>query len=916
MGSLLIERLWPMPLEMPYTDAAKTFFSPTGAHAVVVLADGSAEIRDNATGKTISQRIRLEEGVDAARFSPDGTRVVFAGDGIKEGVATHEPGPLAIQLWDTKSGRAIAEPVRFEGGAFEEMLVFSPDSRFLGLTAPGTVIVCDAQTGRELRRLESEGVQFSRDGERLVIRHESTAQVLETRTGKPIGPVIKPPDFGVDAVALSPDGLYVATASNLGDGEGYGGSDRVWEVATGKPVTPPMEHQSWVQRLEFSPGGQWLLTLGRVEARIWDTRTGKPVTGWLKNPGTEALVGAAFSPDGQRVATVSDGSGVCFWDVATGSMALQSIEGAEITIPKFSRDGQRLIANGAVSGDVWDLARASARPLSLPGGAAVQHGFMVATFARDRVRIWDIRSAKILLEAALERPAGTAEEDTPRGTFSTDGRRFLVEIGEAPRFWDLPSGKELPKRADIRFLEMSRDGSKILSKDDRVKIWEAESGRLLQEIKVTEGDAIVSARFSPDGRLVAITSRRGEDAGFARLWDAVTGQAASPALAHPGRPEVHFSPDGTRLVTILDHGGAASLRLWKVPGAEPVAESAEIPLEPSEEPPLPIFSPNGQHFVLFANRGMRLFETASGRLVDLRPIGESGFVNARFSADGKLFATGGNGVQVWNAMTGLPLIDPVKAPELMNYDHVEFSADSRRLLAAGRSGPEGSWGTTGIVDVATGRAIADWRADEFSRRAAHFSPDDLLLVEESDPVRVWDIVPPGKGPAWLADLAEAVSGCVLTAAGTLEVIPDRAKRLAAIRKQVAKLPADDRWAQIARWFLAEPRTRTISPYSPVKVADYVERRVKANTLEQLKEALAASPADPIAHALLGVKLVALEESEREALVRADGETLLATQLAPQNVAVWQARAKVLTALKRPAEAAAATKMAADLSKQQ
>ena len=33
----------------------------------------------------------------------------------------------------------------------------------------------------------------------------------------------------------------------------------------------------------------------------------------------------------------------------------------------------------------------------------------------------------------------------------------------------------------------------------------------------------------------------------------------------------------------------------------------------------------------------------------------------------------------------------------------------------------------------------------------------------------------------------------------------------------------------------------------------------------------------------------------------------ATKLAPENAAVWQARAKVLTTLKRPTEAAAAAK---------
>jgi hypothetical protein len=420
--------------------------------------------------------------------------------------------------------------------------------------------------------------------------------------------------------------------------------------------------------------------------------------------------------------------------------------------------------------------------------------------------------------------------------------------------------------------------------------------------------------LSPDGGRAAIALKNADEPVSAQMWDLATGEAASPPLAGQELARACFSPDGTRLITLSSGETGVLLRLWKVPGADPVGEPAEIRIDPSEDWPQPIFSPEGEHFVVLVNSGMRLFETASGKLIESRPIRQVGFGTARFSADGKLFATTANGVQVWNAATGAPLIDPVKAPENFQYEYVEFSADGRRIIAAGIGGPEGTWGNTGMLDVTTGRALADSRTDEGPWRAAHFAPDDSLVVEEANPVRIWDTVPPGKGPAWLADLAEAVSGCVLTSAGTLEVIPDRAKRLAAVRKQVAELPADDRWAQVGRWFLAEPRSRTISPYSPVKVADYVERRLKANTLRQLKEALAASPADPIAHALLGTKLVELDESELHALVRADAETLRATQLAPQNAAVWQARAKVLTALKRPAEAAAATKMAAELSK--
>ena len=578
------------------------------------------------------------------------------------------------------------------------------------------------------------------------------------------------------------------------------------------------------------------------------------------------------------------------------------------------RQRQRLITGGAngVSRLVWDLMGASAQPLSLPGSAPVQHGFMLATFESGRFRVWDIRSAKILLESRLEAQTGAAEGELASGSFSANGNRLLVQTGLGARLWDLRSGKELPRLAEARLAELSRDGSRILSTDKTAKIWDAESGRLLHEIKPTEGaESIVESKLSPDGRLVAVSSKSGETAGVAQLWDVESGKPASRPLAHSGPPLVSFSPDGARLVTLSTANAGAALRLWKLPSAEPVGEAVEIRLEPSEELPTPIFSHDGHRFVVIANSGMRLFETTSGKLIDSPPMRKAGFVGARFSSDGKLLATARNGVQVWNSATGAPLINPVKPPERMDYQHVEFSSDGRRVLAAGIGGPEGTWGSTAIVDAATGRLLADARTDEFPRRAAHFSPDGCLLAEETEPVRVSDIAPPGKGPAWLADLAEAVSGCALTAAGTLEVLPDRAKRLAAVREQVEGQPADDRWAQIARWFLAEPRARTISPYSQVKVADYVERRVKANTTEKLKEALAASPAEPLARALLGVKMLT---DSFDPHVWADGETLLATKLAPENAAVWQARAKVLTTLKRPTEAAAAAKKAAELSK--
>src|SRR5260370_836581 len=63
---------------------------------------------------------------------------------------------------------------------------------------------------------------------------------------------------------------------------------------------------------------------------------------------------------------------------------------------------------------------------------------------------------------------------------------------------------------------------------------------------LAHGDVVAAVAWSSDGTRVATASRDKT----ARVWDAISGQAATPPLAHHGRVSaVAWSPDGERVAT-------------------------------------------------------------------------------------------------------------------------------------------------------------------------------------------------------------------------------------------------------------------------------------------------------------------------------------------------------------------------------
>jgi hypothetical protein len=106
-----------------------------------------------------------------------------------------------------------------------------------------------------------------------------------------------------------------------------------------------------------------------------------------------------------------------------------------------------------------------------------------------------------------------------------------------------------------------------------------------------------------------------------------------------------------------------------------------------------------------------------------------------------------------------------------------------------------------------------------------------------------------------------------------------------------------------KWSVSGARTRTISPFSELTVADWVKNRIKEGTLDDLRAAMFVDPANAhlVAHFGKALADYALAEGTDPAEAgrargEADFQTRRALKLAPDNDEVKRLRAEVVKLL--------------------
>ncbi|MDE0085666.1 MAG: hypothetical protein OXU23_08160 [Candidatus Poribacteria bacterium] len=624
-------------------------FSADGSTLAVGTGNGEAQLWDTATGehqKTFTRR-QYFYGVDTVFFMPDGHTLVVIHSSM-------------VDLWDIATGQrkntlsAVENETTDNTANNTRDFYMSLGGHRNSFSSDGKTIASDSDddgfrfwdiaTRKEIKTLKAEPsgrygelISFSSDLQTLAIanysdeRHEQIWKInlwdVNTQTQRTI---TEKQSYGLPFLVFSPDGSFIASSVN--------GIIHIWDVNTGKQKKKLKGYRRAITTVAFSPDNRTLVSASYDDTlRFWDVDTGKLKKIVAGSGGYFPNV--SLSADAQTLMSISIGSSaIRLWNANTGQH-------------------EKSFAEHEIS--AWNTV------LSPDGNKLASRSMFKRT-----IHLWDVNTGEhSKLKGPRKHLSGVAfsRDSQMLASWGSSGRsKYVIQFYDAntggiQRTLELKDQEDFKGSADIYFdKEMLAGIGRFF--DPNLFVWNLDTG----DYNITElgNTDIIVARFSPDGRVVAIVFKTLSHETTPKmdrnivLRDVATGEHIRTLVGHIDEIKyLAFSPDGRTLAS----GSRSIMRekpilLWDVEtGSSRVVKDPSWAESQHKYDAITAsalaFSPDGQTLASGMKLGdIYLWETATGAKKKMLRGHSLRVSHIFFSADGQTLvsASADGTILIWD----------------------------------------------------------------------------------------------------------------------------------------------------------------------------------------------------------------------------------------------------------------------------